>query len=542
MIIRLGHATGLFPLVGQGAVIKNVGIENSILSLTDSENPGDTNRVGYVGSLIGYVLKKNNDKKLEVQNCYSGEDVTLTGGRVGLIGGGDDYISGDVINSYSVSLGICYVDSKEPYNRLNLVGPNISGNINFESCYCIGNIAYSGGTSKTRSNYSSRWILDQLGSVVNKSNMIGASALINMPLLNTYNAYEPSESYPILKCFIKDKINFNLWDDTISKSFKSGAGTESDPYIITSGSELALCVNSSGINEAGEQIYYKLGNDINLNNTSVLDWHTYDNVNPWFAVKLDGSEMLSNCFQGVFDGDGYIVRGLYVNKNVDKSSFVPGTSEDQNCFCHLNGKEVKDAKARASLLKKVDLEYFDNFLSLAENTMNDVITKARQIEASINAQSDQLTAQYNTLSYDLSVLNMQLADVDNRTTELSEKHKKYGKSLYSGSIAVGEELNIEIDSSVLEYKIVNVKLKSNATNVLCYVLQTSSSFTICGVSTRTRAIGENASELFNIYISGSISSGKTVITKNSTGNISMLSTGTTVIDCDKPIISIEGII
>lgn len=538
MSLRLGHATGLFPLVGQGAVIKNVGIENSILSLTDSDNPGETNRVGYVGALIGYGLKKTTDKTLNIQNCYSGEDVTLTGGRVGLIGGGD-YVSGDVINCYSVSLGICYVDSKEAYNRLNLVGPNISNNLNFEACYSIGNMAYSGGTSKTRSNYCAEWILDQLGSKVIKSNMIGASALLNMPLLNTYNAYEPSESYPVLKCFIKDKINLNLWDGTISKNFKSGSGTEADPYIITSGSELALCVNSSGINEVGEQIYYKLANDINLNNTSILDWYTLSNVNNWFAVKLENPSI---CFQGVLDGNGYIVRGIYVNKNIESSPFVPGTPEETNCFCHLNGKEVKDARARASLLDKVDLSYFDNFLNLAENTMNEIITKAKLIEASINAQSDQLTAQYNTLSYDLSVLNMQLADVDNRTTELSEKHKKYGKSLYSGSIAVGEELNIEIDSSVLEYKIVNVKLKSNATNVLCYVLQTSSSFTICGVSTRTRAIGENASELFNIYISGSISSGKTVITKNSTGNISMLSTGTTVIDCDKPIISIEGII
>lgn len=91
-----------------------------------------------------------------------------------------------------------------------------------------------------------------------------------------------------------------IWDGTIASGFAGGSGTESDPYLISTGAQLAYLahgINSSASNTLYDK-YYKLTNSISLNN---LEWDPigcyYDGYSGW----------TNRVFGGSFDGNGYTV-------------------------------------------------------------------------------------------------------------------------------------------------------------------------------------------------------------------------------------------
>ncbi len=81
-----------------------------------------------------------------------------------------------------------------------------------------------------------------------------------------------------------------VWDGSVASSFASGSGTENDPYIITTGAELAYL---SKIDTTG--LCFELAKDIVLNDTS--------KANQWVDIE----------FYGNFDGKGFSVTGLYIS-------------------------------------------------------------------------------------------------------------------------------------------------------------------------------------------------------------------------------------
>ncbi len=113
------------------------------------------------------------------------------------------------------------------------------------------------------------------------------------------------------------------WDGTAAVSFEKGSGTAADPYIVSTPSELLLAVTSKG-KDGGDQLYYEMVNDIYVNDTSDADWYSQNGLFEWPIATLSSSA--DTAFRGVFNGNGYKVFGLYVNKtytasgnNVDKS-------------------------------------------------------------------------------------------------------------------------------------------------------------------------------------------------------------------------------
>jgi TonB family protein len=99
----------------------------------------------------------------------------------------------------------------------------------------------------------------------------------------------------------------------IDPFFAGGKGTEIDPYIITTKKQLenfSLIVNS-GMNFAKK--YLKLVANIALNDTA--NWQNWANkppVNAWASI---GTEIDS--FDGNFDGNGYVISGIYINSESD---------------------------------------------------------------------------------------------------------------------------------------------------------------------------------------------------------------------------------
>lgn len=102
-------------------------------------------------------------------------------------------------------------------------------------------------------------------------------------------------------------------------SFAAGTGTEVDPYQIATAEQLALLSDVVGDSETDasyRKAYYKLVADITINEgSSVTTWETSA---PEFSWTPIGKTYYS--FQGVFDGDGHTISGLYVNLDCDESS------------------------------------------------------------------------------------------------------------------------------------------------------------------------------------------------------------------------------
>ena len=95
-----------------------------------------------------------------------------------------------------------------------------------------------------------------------------------------------------------------IWDGSIASSFQGGDGTESNPYQISSPSQLAYLAQqiNSGANYKGK--YFSLTRDIDLNN---IEWTPIGNGN--FS------------FQGDFNGNGHTIKNLKITNASKFSQF-----------------------------------------------------------------------------------------------------------------------------------------------------------------------------------------------------------------------------
>ncbi len=100
-----------------------------------------------------------------------------------------------------------------------------------------------------------------------------------------------------------------VWDgETFTQPSGSG-NTEDDPMLISTPAELAWMVNSGGSGK-----YFKLTNDIYINDVSAANWT--ETAKPWFVnatnwmsyKNSDGSDIT---FKGHIDGAGHTVYGIY---------------------------------------------------------------------------------------------------------------------------------------------------------------------------------------------------------------------------------------
>ena len=141
-----------------------------------------------------------------------------------------------------------------------------------------------------------------------------------------------------------------VWNGSVASSYKSGTGSSNDPYIISSGSELAYFYSQLATNDYDNK-YFTLSNDIVLNTgvfnydennriNYILEGKTYY-INPYTNkyydnVDMSGTEVGTvnlfnslNNFKGTFDGNSFRIYGLYMANE---------TSEELALFTNLQGK------------------------------------------------------------------------------------------------------------------------------------------------------------------------------------------------------------
>lgn len=123
------------------------------------------------------------------------------------------------------------------------------------------------------------------------------------------------------------------WDGEVASGFASGEGTADSPYVITTGAELAyLSQQVAAGNATVSAANYILGTNIALNTTAKYsDWDKNPPEHAWTPIDP---------FNGVFDGNGHTISGVYVN-NVDCGGL----------FGQINNATVKDLNVESSYIR-----------------------------------------------------------------------------------------------------------------------------------------------------------------------------------------------
>ena len=132
----------------------------------------------------------------------------------------------------------------------------------------------------------------------------------------------PESDVSVTASFYRDPDAPDVWDGTVATTFAGGMGTESNPYKISNGAELAYLAKIVNENiESTEGKYYMLVNDIVLNE-EVLTRDFYLNGTPGNAWIPIGSGS-GYYFKGTLDGDYHVISGLYIeNMYGDYSGFI----------------------------------------------------------------------------------------------------------------------------------------------------------------------------------------------------------------------------
>lgn len=119
-----------------------------------------------------------------------------------------------------------------------------------------------------------------------------------------------------------------IWDG--SSCTKPEYSADLGCCIIKTGADLAFVIANNGkvqvtVDGINKTInYFKLVNDIYLNNPTKIDWQTGNILDPnytanqWFySTEKDRLAVDAPSFSGTIDGDGHIIFGLYIKNNDD---------------------------------------------------------------------------------------------------------------------------------------------------------------------------------------------------------------------------------
>lgn len=256
------------PIVVQGATVENTVVID-----------GAVNAGGIVG--------KGGNSVLRISNCKSGADIKATGTKGGIIAVSS--VGTTVKNS--ISLGTAPI------------GDATTGNI--KDVYTNTRTEVDGVT------------------VLTDEQMLGDSAVSNMPALDFEEIWTTvADGYPALAGVISNAngIKGEIWTGEIATEFEGGDGTAENPYLIATGEQLASCVVNNRDNT-----HYKLVADIYLNDVDSPLWEDKIGCNEWYVSKQYNGKPAARWAAlngGSFDGDGYVIYGLYYNRAELEENFA----------------------------------------------------------------------------------------------------------------------------------------------------------------------------------------------------------------------------
>lgn len=125
------------------------------------------------------------------------------------------------------------------------------------------------------------------------------------------------------------------WNGKIASGFSGGDGSQATPYQIGSTEELAYLAQCVNTGFDFEEVFFCLTNDIYIND--INNFKNWDKTAPqynWVPIGINESR-----FEGVLDGRGHTVWGIYIKNNFDKIGLF-GELSEKSCIKNLNIKDV----------------------------------------------------------------------------------------------------------------------------------------------------------------------------------------------------------
>ena len=307
--IAYHEGAGLIPKLAENSdtTIRNLGVDYAYIH--------------YETSASAFVAVAQAGSNLTMDGCFAGENVTLKAATAGVIRAYAREVAGTTItNCYSLATTV-----GNSYTGLigNIWGSNIVINNSYNGNGTIISDAWVSEVDQGLENVYATNAGSYVDKVVELSaeNMKGLDVFENtdkMPLLNLTGKYVVTERYPILNVFVKSQEDDNenegedtpsvqIWDGNVAETL-TGQGTEAYPYIISNGAELAFVIKTGG----GANKYYKLTNDIYLNDINKMDWTTGEPIGDYTPNSWYANHTVTAGFQGTIDGNGYVIYGLYL--------------------------------------------------------------------------------------------------------------------------------------------------------------------------------------------------------------------------------------
>ena len=121
-------------------------------------------------------------------------------------------------------------------------------------------------------------------------------------------------------------VSAESWDGTVADSYDGGDGSKGSPYLIASASQLAkLSADIEADPAFSRGKYFRLTDDIVFNDSLYENMKTTSTQDvpktgvTFIKVPMIGSftsDTEYTAFEGEFDGDGHVIRGVYLEENI----------------------------------------------------------------------------------------------------------------------------------------------------------------------------------------------------------------------------------
>lgn len=288
--------------------------------------------------------------------------------------------------------------------------------------------------------------------------------------------------------------NVATWNGTIASTYKSGSGTQTSPYIISNGSELAFLAQQL-LTTDYEDTYFSLSSDIMINNC-VFKYDEIDGVTVFIGGQKyylgeysnkyydngnrEGSESgtinlfgsLKN-FKGHLDGRSFSIYGLYI---------ADGAKDELGLFNNLQG-EVKNLYIENALI------YGGNITGILASTTNNASISDLMVSGYVLGSNSDSNINEN-ISLVQSNINIQNEETDTNLVT-NKNNPKFGIQNVSTHLtgnyvitgAAENEVSIKINGTPVSGGTINLDLGSDlVSNIVINTSTTSSSNPILSFS------------------------------------------------------------
>lgn len=268
--------------------------------------------------------------------------------------------------------------------------------------------------------------------IKNKKNMFISLTTILVILVAVFAAIK---LYPTFT----EKLSSSIWDGSIATSFSKGDGSESNPYIISDGSEFAFLITKLKSEDSTSYFnkFYEIQNNIDFDNR---DFSFIDST---------------KTFSGNINGNGYTLSNL--NFNTCSPNADTGNCE-YALFSNLNNATIKNLNIINLKVTSSATNTNRTIASLAINANNSTINNISLSGIEYNIAED---ANYQTASAGLLINDNQNNNINNIQVDMTDNNQNSAILIYNYN-------NSTVSNIIYHINNINLFNNSDSSNITAY--------------------------------------------------------------------------